>query len=79
MKISDWLLGHYKKKFGEDLEVLEHGTGSTWNDGGAWNDTTVRVGGEILRIYMPSDYNTDNLEVKKMRSILVTRYVPVEE
>lgn len=78
MKISDWLLSHYKKKFGQDLVVLQHDHGSTWNDGGGWNDTIVKVGGEILRIYMPSDYRQDHLEVTKMEVVMKPSYKPIE-
>lgn len=76
MKISDWLLGHYKKKFGDDLVVLDHTHGPTWNDGGGWNNTIASVGGEILQIYMPSDYNSDRLEVTKMKKVMKPSYVP---
>jgi hypothetical protein len=75
MKISDWLLNHYKKKFGYDLVVLQHNSGSTWNDGGEWNDTIVKCGGEVLRIYMPSDYQCDNLQVTKMKAVMAEIYV----
>lgn len=75
-KISDWLLGHYKKKFGQDLVVLEHHTGSTWNDGGSWNNTIVDVGGETLMISMPSDYNTDRLDVTKLKKVMKESYEP---
>lgn len=78
MKISDWLKGHYKKKFGDDLVVISHETGSTWNDGGSWNKTIVKVKGEILSIYMPSDYNSDRLEVTKMKAVMKEVYIPVK-
>ncbi len=77
MKIGDWLLGHYKKKFGEDLVVLEHKTGSTWNDGGSWNWTLVKCNGEIFSIDMPSDYQTDNLKITKMKPVSKIVYEPV--
>lgn len=77
MKISDWLLSHYKKKFGEDLVVLQHDHGSTWNDGGGWNDTIVKCGDEILRIYMPSDYCCDKLEVTRLKAVMKETYVPI--
>lgn len=76
-KISDWLLSHYKKKFGDDLVVLSHSTGSTWNDGGNWNNTIVKVNGEILNISMPSDYKSDALDVTKMKAVMKETYVPV--
>lgn len=75
MKISDWLLNHYKKKFGDDLVVLDHSTGSTWNDGGAWNYTVVSVGGQIIGIKMESDYRTDDLRVVKLKAVPTVRYV----
>ncbi len=78
MKISDWLLNHYKKKFGNNLVVLSHEHGSTWNDGGGWNNTVIKVGGKILQIYMPSDYNTDKLEITEMKAVLKEVYVPAK-
>ena len=76
MKISEWLLGHYKKRFGE-FTVLQHDSGSTWNDGGSWSTTIIKCGGEILKVHMPSDYNCDNLEVTKMKTVMKETYQPV--
>lgn len=76
MKIDDWLLLHYKKKFGNDLVVLDHATGATWNDGGTWNTTIAKVGEEIIQIHMPSNYQCDRLEVKKMEVVMTPSYMP---
>ncbi len=75
-KLSNWLLNYYKKKFGEDIVVLDHSTGSTWNDGGAWNYTIVQRGNEIFGIKMESDYNTDKLDVVKLKAQPTVKYVP---
>lgn len=81
MKIGDWLLGHYKERFDPDgtkgFIVLQHDTGSTWNDGGSWNSTIVQVGNEVIKIDMSSDYNCDKLEVTKMKTVLKETYEPV--
>ena len=76
MKISDWLLSHYKKKFGEDLIVLQHDHGPTWNDGGGWNTTIVQCGDKIFRIYMSTDYRSNDLEVTEMKVIMKPTYIP---
>lgn len=77
MKINDWLLSHYKKRFGDDIIVLDHDEGPTWNDGGYWNSTIVQRGNEIFKIYMHSDYRSDDLEVIKLKATTKTIYVPV--
>lgn len=78
MKISTWLLNYYKEKFGDDIVVLDHSTGPTWNDGGSWNNTIVKRGKEAFQIYMPSDYNTDDLRITKVAEIMKVIYTPIE-
>lgn len=75
--MPDYLLNKYKKKFGESLVVLDHAHGSTWNDGGSWYRTVVKYKGEILQIYMPSDYQEDKLEITKMKMVLKETYEPL--
>jgi hypothetical protein len=81
MKIGPWLESFYKKKFDPDgtkgFKVLDHSTGSTWNDGGSWNFTVVEVGGEVLSISMPSNYNYDKLDITKMKRVMREAYEPV--
>lgn len=75
MKMSDWLLNHYKKKFGE-FEVLEHVGGSTWNDDGSWYSTVIKTKDGILNVHMASDYGQDQLIITKMKAVMKEVYVP---
>ncbi len=81
MKISDWPLGYYKERFDPDgtkeFVVLKHDRGSTWNDGGRWYKTIVRCNDEILEIYMPTDYRSDDLKITKMKVSLREVYEPL--
>ena len=77
MKISDWLLSHYKKKFGDDIVILQHDHGSTWNDGGGWNTTIIKTRDKILHVHMPTDYRSDDLQVTEMKQVMTPTYVPV--
>ncbi len=81
MKIGDWLLNHYKKRFDPDgtkgFKVIDHAHGPTWNDGGAWNRTIILLNGEFIEVFMPSDYNTDKLGTRKMKSVLKETWEPV--
>ncbi len=81
MKIPDHLKQLYIKKFDPDwsrgFQVLEHVGGSTWNDGGSWYTTIIRVGDEILMVHMPSDYKTDDLKITKMKAVMKQCYEPL--
>jgi len=77
MKIGDWLLSHYKKRFGDDIVVLDHSTGATWNDGGSWNYTIVQQGDRIFGIKMDSDYASDGLETVNLKAVPTVKYVEV--
>lgn len=76
MKMSDWLLSHYKKRFGEDIVVLQHDSGPTWNDGGGWNTSIINCGDEVLRVHMPTDYRCDDLQITKMKAVMKVVYEP---
>lgn len=75
MIISPWLLNEYKKKFGNDIKILEHKEGSTWNDGGSWYTTILKTSDKIIRVHMPSNYQTDKLEITKMKAVMKEVYI----
>lgn len=79
MKIPDHLLSRYKKRFGDDIKILDHSSGPTWNDGGSWNYTIIQTGEETLGVKMESDYRVDDLDVVKLKTVLKPHYVPIGE
>jgi len=76
---SEWLLTHYIKKLDwqdKDVEVIEHHRGDTWNDGGSWYRTLLKVNTKFYSVYMPSDYVTDKLEVTEVEPYATIQYRP---
>lgn len=73
-KPSEWLSNHLIGAVYGGEEIVEFKSGSTWNDGGSWNTAIVKAGSRFWRVHMPSDYQSQSLDIDEVEIVMVPTF-----